>query len=57
MYYKKIFLNLLDSNTTTIVKDILIFPTEDVQKKITTGREKVLTLQNPVQILKKKSEF
>ena len=33
MHYKKIFLNLLDSNTTTIVKDILTFPTEDVQKK------------------------
>ena len=33
MHFKKIFLNLLDSNTTTIVKDILTFPTEDVQKK------------------------
>ena len=30
---KKFFLNLLDSNTTKIVKDIFIFPTEDIQKK------------------------
>ena len=28
----KVFLNLLDSNTTNIVKDIFIFPTEDIQK-------------------------
>ena len=30
----KVFLNLLDPNTTNNVKDILIFPsTEDIQKK------------------------
>ena len=28
----KVSLNLLDWNTTNIVKDILIFPTEDIQK-------------------------
>ena len=46
-------LNILDSNTTNIVKDIIIFSTEDIQK-ITPGREKVLTLQKPVPVLKKK---
>ena len=51
---KKFFLNLLDSNTTKVVKDIFIFPTEDITKKITFGRKKMLTLQKPVQILKKK---
>ena len=30
----KVFLNLLDSNTTNIVKDIFIFPTENKQKKL-----------------------
>ena len=44
----KVFLNFLDWNTTNIVKDIFIFPTEDIQKKITPGCEKVLTLQKPV---------
>ena len=29
----KVFLNFLDWNTTNIVKDIFIFPTEDIQKK------------------------
>ena len=48
----KVFLNLLDSNTTNIVKDIFIFSTEDIQK-IAPGREKVLTLQKPVQNLKR----
>ena len=28
----KVFLNFLDWNTTNIVKDIFIFPTEDIQK-------------------------
>ena len=46
-------LNILDSNTTNIVKNIIIFSTEDIQK-ITPGREKVLTLQKPVSVLKKK---
>ena len=46
-------LNILDSNTTNIVKNIIIFSTEDIQK-ITPGREKVLTLQKPVPVLKKK---
>ena len=45
----KVFLNFLDWNTTNIVKDIFIFPTEDIQK----NREKVLTLQKLVQIKKK----
>ena len=31
----KVFLNLLDSNTTNIVKNIFIFPTEDILKKQT----------------------
>ena len=39
---------------TNIFKDIFTFRTEDIQKKITPGREKVLTLQKPVQILGKK---
>ena len=30
---KKFFPNLLDSNTTIIVKDIFIFPAEDTPKK------------------------
>ena len=29
----KVFLNLLDSNTTNIVKNIFIFPAEDIPKK------------------------
>ena len=29
---KKFFLNLLDSNTTIIVKDVFIFPTENAHK-------------------------
>ena len=45
----KVFLNFLDWDTTNIVKDIFIFPTEDIQK----NREKVLTLQKLVQIKKK----
>ena len=45
----KVFLNFLDWNTTNIVKDIFIFPTEEIQK----NREKVLTLQKLVQIKKK----
>ena len=49
-------LNILDSNTTNIVKDIIIFSTEDIQK-ITPGREKVLTLQKPAPVLKKNSEY
>ena len=49
----KVFLNFLDWNTTNIVKDIFIFPTEDIQK----NREKVLTLQKLVQIKKKKTEY
>ena len=44
----KVFLNFLDWNTTNIVKDIFIFPTEDIQK----NREKALTLQKLVQIKK-----
>ena len=47
----KFFLNLLGFNTTKIFKDILIIPTEDINK-ITLDREKALTLQKPVQILK-----
>ena len=41
----------MDRNTTNIVKDIFIFLTEDLQiyKKITPGREKVPTLQKPVE--------
>ena len=31
----KVFLNLLDSNTTNIVKNIFIFPAEDIQKNKT----------------------
>ena len=31
----KVFLNLLGSNTTNIVKNIFIFPTEDIQKNNT----------------------
>ena len=31
----KVFLNLLDLNTTNIVKNIFIFPTEDILKKQT----------------------
>ena len=49
----KVFLNFLDWNTTNIVKDIFIFPTEDIQK----NREKVLTLQKLVQIKKKTTEY
>ena len=45
----KVFLNLLDSNSTNIVSDIFIF--------LTPSHEKVLTLQKPVQILKKKSKY
>ena len=37
---------------TNIVKDIFIFPTENIQK-IPPGHEKMLTLQSPVPILKK----
>ena len=51
---QKFFLNLLDSNTTNIVKDIFLFPAEDIPKKIIPGREKVLTLQKQVRLLKKK---
>ena len=40
---------------TNIVKDISIFPIEDIQK-ITPGCEKVLTLQKPDRILKKKHQ-
>ena len=51
---KKFFVNFLDSDTTIIVKDIFIFTTEDTHtKKITPGREKRVTLQKPVQILRK----
>ena len=32
---KSFFLNLLDSNTNNIAKDIFIIPTEDVQKNNT----------------------
>ena len=35
--FKQFFINLLDSNTTIIVKGIFIFPTEDTQEKITSG--------------------
>ena len=49
----KVFLNFLDWNTTNIVKDIFIFPTEDIQK----NREKVLTLQKLVQIKKKNNRI
>ena len=41
---------------TNIVKGTSIFPTEDIQK-IIQNHEKVLTLQKPIQILKKNSEF
>ena len=47
----KVFLNFLDWNTTNIVKDIFIFPAEDIQK----NREKGLTLQKLVQIKKKQN--
>ena len=49
----KVFLNFLNWNTTNIVKDIFIFPTEDIQK----NREKVLTLKKLVKIKKKKTEY
>ena len=51
----KFFLNRLDPNMTNIIKDILIILIEDI-KKITPGREKVLTLQKPVRIWKKKKK-
>ena len=38
---------------TNIVKEIFIIPTKDIQNNA-SGCEKVLTLQKPVQILKKK---
>ena len=38
---------------TNTVKEIFIIPTEDIQNNA-SGCEKVLTLQKPVQILKKK---
>ena len=31
----KVFLNLLDSNMTNIVKDIFLFPTENIQRNST----------------------
>ena len=49
----KISLNLLDWNLTNIVKYIIIFPAEDMQK-IIPDRKKVL---KPVRILKKNSEY
>ena len=47
-------LNLLDSNTTNIVKDVLIILTEDIHKKITPSRENMRTLQKPVRNFNKK---
>ena len=52
-YYKsqkKFLLSLLDSHATNIVKDIFNFTIEDI-KNVTPGRDKSLTLQNPVRIL------
>ena len=53
----KSFLNLLDWNRTSIVKDIFMISTEDMQKKTTPGRETVLTLQKLLRILKKKKKI
>ena len=40
-YEDTVFLNPLDSNKINIFKDLLIIPTEDIQKKITPAlREK-----------------
>ena len=39
---------------TNFAKNELIIPTEDNTQKITPGREKVLTLQKPVRILKRR---
>ena len=40
---------------TNVVKDIFIIATEDIQNN--NCSRKVLTLQKPVQILKKNSEY
>ena len=42
----KVSLNLLDWNTTNIVKDILIFPTEDMQKNNTWSWKSADTAKN-----------
>ena len=46
------FLNLLESNTTNIVKDIFIIPTEDTQK-ITPGKKSADTTKTTLIFLKK----
>ena len=38
---------------TNIAKGIFIIPIENLHNKLTPGREKVLTMQKPVRILKK----
>ena len=38
---------------TNIAKCIFIIPIENLHNKLTPGREKVLTMQKPVRILKK----
>ena len=52
----KVFLNLLDSNTTNIVKDIFIFSTEDIQK-IAPGREKSADTAKTSSKFEKNSEY
>ena len=42
----------MDSNTTKIFKDIFIFSKEYIEKKITPGHKKVLTVQKGVRMLK-----
>ena len=41
---------------TNIAKGIFIIPIENLHNKLTPGREKVLTMQKPVRILKKKTK-
>ena len=41
---------------TNIAKGIFIIPIENLHNKLTPGREKVLTMQKPVRILKNKNK-
>ena len=50
------FLNPLDSNMTNIAKDVFTTSKKDIQK-IILGHEKMLMLQKPVGILKKKQNM
>ena len=54
---KKILRNLPSLNMTIIVKDILIFPTEDTQKHNTWSWKSADTAKTALNFLKNNSEY